>query len=107
MPITAAMIKQTMQETEAGQLYEVFTLFSNYAKQHRENHLEIIFSPSGAGSIKQSYDPGCNEWLAWNDLDEAPGKLRAAIAQWEKQEAEEYGEYIPDDLERIERQEHP
>lgn len=85
-------VREQIRTSESASLYEAFKLFSDYAEKHRENYLEMRISRDGAGSIGRSGEPGCNEWMTWNHLDEASGKVREAIAEWEKQEKEEYGE---------------
>lgn len=81
-------VKQEMRNTERDNLYKMFCMFRDYAKKARERYLEMQIGQDGSGSINISGQPGCNEWLAWNDLDEGPEKLAEAIKKWEKEDEE-------------------
>lgn len=83
--------KQHMKAFERDLLCETFEQFQDFAQKYkgRYPYLEIQLLASGAGSINEAGEPGCNEWLAWDSLLDAPGKIREAIEKWEREIEEE------------------
>lgn len=81
----------TMRDLDRDLLGETFELFSAFAKKYKSRYpyLEMQIGADGAGSINQAGQPGCNEWVSWDSLLDAPGKLTEAIAKWEKEIEEE------------------
>lgn len=83
--ITQEMLDQSRREMERDQIYDLFCQFRAYAQKHNERYLILTFSPDGAGNINTAGQPGCNEWIAWNDLMDGPAILTQAIETWEKE----------------------
>lgn len=84
-----AKCEQTRREMERDGLYMIFCSMRDYAQKTREKWLEIQVRADGSGSINTAGSPGCNEWVAWDDLDRGPGTVIEAIEKWTKQYEEE------------------
>lgn len=88
MPLSKEQIRIAMRDLECDDLYMCFCLFRDYAKKHHEKYLEISFTQTGSGSINLSGHPGCQEWVGWDNLEDAPAKIKEAFEKLEKENEE-------------------
>lgn len=84
-----ARVQQEIRENERDGLYAIFCSMREYAKKTNEKWLEIQVRSDGSGGINLSSHPGCQEWVAWDDLDRGPGIVAEAVEKWTKQWEEE------------------
>jgi len=82
-------IAQQVREDEKNNLYEIFHQMRTYAQKTKEKYLEIQIRPDGSGCINLANEPGCNEWIAWENLEQGAAIIPAAVEKWLKEYEEE------------------
>ena len=84
-----ARLAQTRRESERDSLYAIFCTMRTYAQLAGEKWLEVQVRADGSGEINLAGRPGCEEWVAWDDLDRGPAIVDEAAAKWTKEYEEE------------------